>query len=259
MARAVSPHPGAMVASPCPPGFACPPAASAPALCAAGSFSVPAASACTPCGVGAFVAAQGATACSACANGTFSPAVGAASCAVWPAAASASSFCASPGLRVVWVGSGYACVPCPAGAFCPDGAPTPLACPVGFYCPSVGLTFPVLCPAQAYCPSSGLSMYVACAAGALPSFQVVASPPGSVSSAQCQTANMTVSTLAGNGDGVWADGTGTQASFANPIGVAVDASGNVIVTANDGHIRRVTPSGGACKSSLGLGCVAVGQ
>ena len=175
--------------------------------------------------------------------------MGAASCAVWPAAASASSFCASPGLHVVWVGSGYACVPCPAGAFCPDGAPTPLACPVGFYCPSVGLTFPVLCPAQAYCPSSGLSMYVACAAGALPSFQVVASPPGSVSSAQCQTANVTVSTLAGSGNAAWADGVGTQASFSDLYGVAVDVAGNVIVTGfGENRIRRITPSGGAWKS-----------
>ena len=234
-----------MVPSPCLAGFACPPAASAPALCPAGFFSLANASACTPCGVGAFVPSQGATACLACANGTFSPAAGAAACTVWPAVASASSFCASPGLRVVWVGSGYACVPCPAGAFCPDGAPTPLACPVGFYCPSVGLTFPVLCPAQAYCPSSGLSMYVACAAGALPSFQVVASPPGSVSSAQCQTANVTVSTLAGRGNAAWADGTGTQASFSHPYGVAVDPSGNVIVACHDHRIRCISPNRGA--------------
>ena len=185
---------------------------------------------CVSCAIGAFVPTQGATTCLVCDNGIFNPVVGATSCAVWPAAASASSFC-SPGSRVVWVGSGYLCVPCQAGAFCPDGAPTPLACPVGFYCPSVGLTFPVLCPAQAYCPSNGLSMYVACLAGTLPSFQLVSSPPGSVSAAQCQMANVTVSTLAGNGNGVWADGTGTQASFKNPYGVAVDQLGNVIVVA----------------------------
>ena len=47
-----------------------------------------------------------------------------------------------------------------------------------------------------------------------------------------------VSTLAGGG-------AGTAAAFANPYGVAVDASGNVLVGDRfNNRIRRVTPSGG---------------
>ena len=234
-----------MVPSPCLPGFACPISVILPSLCPAGSFSLANATACALCAMGAFVASQGATACALCPIGTYSPAAGASACSTWPAVNSSSSMCA-PGASAVAAVGGFLCAPCRVGAFCPDGAPTPLPCPVGFYCPSVGLTFPVLCPAQAYCPSSGLSMYVPCAGGALPSFQVMASPPGSVSSAQCQTANVTVSTLAGNGNATWVDGTGTQASLANPYGVAVDQSGNVIVGGNtDGRIRRITPAGGA--------------
>ena len=36
-----------------------------------------------------------------------------------------------------------------------------------------------------------------------------------------------VTTLAGSGSGAFADGVGTSASFYNPYGVAVDASGTV--------------------------------
>ena len=61
-----------------------------------------------------------------------------------------------------------------------------------------------------------------------------------------------VSTLAGSAYGYWgtyaywgfADGTGTGASFNYPTGVAVDASGNVIVAdRNNQRIRKVTPLG----------------
>jgi sugar lactone lactonase YvrE len=54
----------------------------------------------------------------------------------------------------------------------------------------------------------------------------------------------TVSTLAGSGSLGHADGTGSGASFANPAGIAVDASGNVYV-ADEGsdEIREITPGG----------------
>ena len=57
-----------------------------------------------------------------------------------------------------------------------------------------------------------------------------------------------VSTLAGGGAGTkgdWVDGAGAAAAFNTPIGVAVDASGNVLVADTMNHrVRRVTPSGG---------------
>ena len=53
-----------------------------------------------------------------------------------------------------------------------------------------------------------------------------------------------VTTLAGNGSIGSSNGIGAAASFYNPIGIAVDASGNVFVAdANNQVIRKITPSG----------------
>ncbi len=53
-----------------------------------------------------------------------------------------------------------------------------------------------------------------------------------------------VSTLAGNGAQTFLDGTGTGAKFNQPRGVAIDASGNLIVADTNNHrIRKVTPAG----------------
>ncbi len=53
-----------------------------------------------------------------------------------------------------------------------------------------------------------------------------------------------VTTLAGSGEQGTMDGTGTDATFESPIGIALDASGNLIVTDQDGHnIRMITPEG----------------
>jgi sugar lactone lactonase YvrE len=53
-----------------------------------------------------------------------------------------------------------------------------------------------------------------------------------------------VSTLAGSGVLGSADGTGNQASFNNPGGIAVDASGNVYVADQTNHkIRKITSAG----------------
>jgi len=53
-----------------------------------------------------------------------------------------------------------------------------------------------------------------------------------------------VSTLAGSGNGTYADGIGTSASFFDPQGIAVDTFGNVYVADSENHrIRKITPSG----------------
>jgi sugar lactone lactonase YvrE len=53
-----------------------------------------------------------------------------------------------------------------------------------------------------------------------------------------------VSTLAGSGEEGYADGTGTEAQFYHPAGVAVDGKGNVYVADYGNHrIRKITPAG----------------
>lgn len=53
-----------------------------------------------------------------------------------------------------------------------------------------------------------------------------------------------VTTLAGSGTQGTADGNGTNAQFSNPIGVAVDSTGNIFVSDyNSSRIRKVTPLG----------------
>ena len=56
--------------------------------------------------------------------------------------------------------------------------------------------------------------------------------------------NGTVSTLAGSGTPGYADGHGTAAQFYNPVGVAVDSAGNVLVAdAFNNRLRMVTANG----------------
>lgn len=58
------------------------------------------------------------------------------------------------------------------------------------------------------------------------------------------TAAGVVTTLAGNGTADFADGTQANARFNMPVGVAVDANGNVLVAdRNNFRIRKVTPAG----------------
>jgi sugar lactone lactonase YvrE len=56
--------------------------------------------------------------------------------------------------------------------------------------------------------------------------------------------NGTVTTIAGSGVAGYADGTGTSAQFNQPVGVTLDASGNLYVMDYVGsRIRKITPSG----------------
>jgi len=58
------------------------------------------------------------------------------------------------------------------------------------------------------------------------------------------TPNGEVSTLAGGGEGGFADGQGRNAQFLFPRGIAVDAAGNLYVVDNGNHrIRKITPEG----------------
>lgn len=76
-----------------------------------------------------------------------------------------------------------------------------------------------------------------------------------------------VSTLAGSGTGTFADGTGTNAAFWDPLGVAVNTSGSVIVADTWNHkIRRIDPinfavttlaGGSSLGSTNGLGTAAL--
>jgi sugar lactone lactonase YvrE len=53
-----------------------------------------------------------------------------------------------------------------------------------------------------------------------------------------------VSTLAGNGNATFADGTGADASFYRPYGVAIDADDEVFVADSYNHrVRKVSPGG----------------
>ncbi|WP_205521234.1 putative Ig domain-containing protein, partial [Psychroflexus aurantiacus] len=58
------------------------------------------------------------------------------------------------------------------------------------------------------------------------------------------TSGKVVSTFAGSGASGFADGTASSAQFSLPLGVAVDASGNVYVADYGNHrIRKITPAG----------------
>jgi hypothetical protein len=62
-----------------------------------------------------------------------------------------------------------------------------------------------------------------------------------------------VTTLAGSGTAAFADGAGAEASFNQPMGVAVDNSGNVIVADTHNHrIRRITPEGDVINLAGGI-------
>lgn len=56
------------------------------------------------------------------------------------------------------------------------------------------------------------------------------------------TLDGTISTLAGLGSGY--DGPAAQASFNNPVGIAIDAEGNIIIAdADNKALRKLTPDG----------------
>jgi sugar lactone lactonase YvrE len=62
-----------------------------------------------------------------------------------------------------------------------------------------------------------------------------------------------VTTLAGSGSSGSANGTGTEASFNHPMGVAVDGSGNVYVAERSNHLIRKITSAGVVTTFAGSG------
>jgi len=62
-----------------------------------------------------------------------------------------------------------------------------------------------------------------------------------------------VTTLAGSGSRAFADGVGTSASFHNPYGVAVDASGTVYVADNGNNRIRMVSAAGVVTTLAGSG------
>jgi hypothetical protein len=56
-------------------------------------------------------------------------------------------------------------------------------------------------------------------------------------------ANGQVTTFAGNGEGNSTDGVGTAAVINDPLGLCLDAQGNLFVSQRDHRIRKITPAG----------------
>jgi sugar lactone lactonase YvrE len=76
---------------------------------------------------------------------------------------------------------------------------------------------------------------------------------GALSSTSRSTNTGFVATLAGTAAGVGsADATGASARFHNPIGIAVDATGNVYVADQSNHTIRKTTAAGATTTLAGL-------
>jgi hypothetical protein len=116
----------------------------------------------------------------------------------------------------------------------------------GLFC-LTSVAFPAVCPTSSFCPANAAS----------PTVCPLATPyafVGSSSLAAC-SASPVVTTLAG-GNGYTrpgsADGQGTLATFKDPTGVGVDASGTVYVADNGNNlIRAINISTGAVRTLAG--------
>jgi hypothetical protein len=263
----------------CPASYYC--ASGAPVLCPAGSYCPLSTIYPTPCPAGTWSNAAGAasiSACTSCPAGAFSAFSGAVAPSTCTPCA-AGTFSASPGAN-----SSSACLPCGAGAYSPAGASscayTASTCPVGTYA-----SMPAACtacsPATA-CTVAGLSAQPPCywsvstlagsgeagwadgqgtAAAFFDPHGVSVDPVSHViyvgdlanNRVRRITPSGAVTTFAGSGSAVFANGIGAAAAFNRLTGVSVDWLGNLHVADFSNHRVRTIVASGAVSTLAGCG------
>jgi sugar lactone lactonase YvrE len=254
--------------APCPAGFFCPANAAAPIACAAGSYSAGGAAACASCAAapGSYCPPRSTSPASAlpCPAGAFCAGGAAANASCFPAAACpAAGLAAQPASfwRVATLaGSGAAGFADGAGAAAAFDNPRGVAVATSgdaFVADYNNARIRRVTPGGVVSTLAGSGTGgFADGTGTAALFQspsaVAFSASGSVVVVADQsgqrirlvTLGGVVTTLAGSSTGGFADGTGTNARFWGPHGVAVDGSGNVFVGDTFTHrVRRVTPGG----------------
>lgn len=192
---------GATVCSPCNDGYICSPGATEPApandLCPMGFFcyhSVDDNRLIQPCPAGKYGKSKGAATesagCSNCSAGFYCPLYG----MTTPLPCPKGKYCTiatavptecSNGTYNPILGQSQiaACLICPAGNYCPDGASEPIVCPPSYYCPehSSGYSAATQCPAGTYTSVRQIASQAECMACPAGSY----CPSGAVSSIMC--------------------------------------------------------------------------
>ena len=153
-----------------------------------------------------------------CPGGYFCPlgTIKAQRCPVGTASAPGSVACTLCPVGTYSAAGAPECSPCPPGTTCAGGAAPPVNCPIGFYCPDGALP-PVPCYPTTACTIVALSSQPPCV--------------------------WSVSSLAGNGTGAFADG--AAALLSGPAGVAVGPRSSTVFVGDlmNNRVRAVSPAG----------------